>query len=171
MDPSEMTTLIGGRWKRRKAWSRPVLIGPFAYEFLDSRCRDFLASGFRIKWLAVYGRNWKRNPARGFSSRREFFVSGAMSGVATPLPIPNREVKHSSGDGSAIFGWCKSSPVPGTKHLPPREQRCVLLIAAQSFHKVVVAPDRAGVEVAGVFIIGAVEEKGAVWCSLRKIRW
>ena len=39
-----------------------------------------------------------------------------FSGVVTPLPIPNREVKHSSGDGSGDFGPCKSSSVPGTLH-------------------------------------------------------
>ena len=41
-------------------------------------------------------------------------VPGALSGVATPLPIPNREVKHSSADGSYAFGCSKSRPVPGT---------------------------------------------------------
>jgi len=39
-----------------------------------------------------------------------------FSEVDTPVPIPNTEVKHSSGDGSWAFGPRKSSPVPGTEN-------------------------------------------------------
>lgn len=43
-----------------------------------------------------------------FGARSQYL--GVSSGVGTPLPIPNRAVKHSSADGTPLAGESRSTP-------------------------------------------------------------
>ena len=47
-----------------------------------------------------------------FSKKTEYRLAGVISGEATPDPIPNSEVKLSSGDGTARETVCESSTMP-----------------------------------------------------------
>src|SRR5439155_20821566 len=75
----ETTTLIGGTCKRSDAFSGPVLI---------ARGLDFRTPTCRYGALNVC------------ASLRTFDNCGGHSGGGTPLPIPNREVKPASADGT-----------------------------------------------------------------------
>ena len=84
----ETTTLIGRRWKASNGFSRPVLIA-----------RDLLSK--------------PRLQPRYLS---QVTYCGGYSGEDPPLPIPNREVKLTSADGTAPpggrVGSCRFSEVP-----------------------------------------------------------
>ena len=45
--------------------------------------------------------------------RAGMFFSGGNGKVATPVPIPNTEVKHLCGDGTALERVWESSTLPG----------------------------------------------------------
>lgn len=46
---------------------------------------------------------------------------GGFSEMVTPLPIPNRDVKHLSGDDNGPATDCESSSLPGlSKNLPEK---------------------------------------------------
>ena len=45
--------------------------------------------------------------------RHECQISGGDGKVATPVPIPNTEVKHLCGDGTALERVWESSTLPG----------------------------------------------------------
>ena len=51
----------------------------------------------------------KQQVARELS---KFKFAGVYSGGAIPVPIPNTEVKSSSGDDNAVVTLCESSSVP-----------------------------------------------------------
>jgi hypothetical protein len=78
-----MTRLIGRRCKRSDAFSRPVLIG-----------RGLGDMPFRARYGALKGSGW---PVTGSLLKK---VPGDHSGGATPVPIPNTEVKPTSADGT-----------------------------------------------------------------------
>src|SRR4029079_6565962 len=99
---SEITTSIGGRYKARESFSRPVLISREAWPgYIVSQVLSvFTASRFG------------RHP-----------LWGGYGGGVTPLPIPNREVKPSSADGTAReTGWESRSP-PGVNREGPSRKR------------------------------------------------
>src|SRR5580765_6665499 len=86
---SEITTSIGGRCKVREDFSRPVLIS-------------------REAWPVFFLKRFICVPASRVDCRLHW---GGYGGGETPLPIPNREVKPSSADGTAgETRWESRSP-------------------------------------------------------------
>ena len=79
-----MTRLIGRRCKRSNAFSRPVLIGRGLGEQISARAR--------------YGTLKEKQPATAVTKQSK--VPGDHSGGATPVPIPNTEVKTTNADGT-----------------------------------------------------------------------
>jgi hypothetical protein len=72
--------LIGGTCKRSNAFSGPVLI-----------IRGLDLNTVKSLW------SFEGAPVRALINAQ---VSGGLSGGETPLPIPNREVKPASADGT-----------------------------------------------------------------------
>src|SRR5436309_4403492 len=77
--PWETTTLIGGTCKHSNVFSGPVLI----------------ARGLDLELATSL---WSFEGVRACAKRLDNF--GGHSGGGTPLPIPNREVKPASADGT-----------------------------------------------------------------------
>ena len=85
--------VIGGRWKTRKGLSRAVLIGRSAQIY-------------PLTYLILIK---SKHP-------------GGSSGLATPVPIPNTEVKQSRADDTLRFAGGESRLLPGCLDLINKKQ-------------------------------------------------
>ena len=84
-------TLIGGRCKVSDGLSRAVLIA-----------RQLLSRGDSCVAGRMSGITWGVVPVSFLVSLVNNRISGGYSSGAPPLPIPNREVKPTRADGTAL---------------------------------------------------------------------
>ena len=113
-----MTTLIGYRWKCSDVWSRVVLITrklPFIIlfslesKFLSSQILKRATLDAFSKVIVIPSCQCKRQPGTGKPVRIRYKNCWWLQRGGSPLPIPNREVKLVSADGTAIL-WESMSP-------------------------------------------------------------
>ena len=88
-----MTTLIGCRCKGGNVCSRAILIARrLIVQIFFNRLREIVCVFFRYVKILVPSKKWKAKNL-GWPLQR-----------GSPLPIPNREVKPVSADGTAFVG-------------------------------------------------------------------
>ena len=113
-----MTTLIGYRWKCSDVWSRVVLITrklPFIIlfslesKFLSSQILKRATLDAFSEVIVIPSCQCKKQLGTGKPVRIRYKNCWWLQRGGSPLPIPNREVKLHSADGTA-FRWESRSP-------------------------------------------------------------
>ena len=101
-----MTTLIGYRWKCSDVWSQVVLITrqlPFLF-YNALLCYTCFYSSNTLLQLSFFTKDISEKFNVNFMSNAHTKDNGGYSVGVPPLPIPNREVKPYSADGTAFVG-------------------------------------------------------------------
>ena len=102
----KITTLIGYRWKCSDVWSQVVLITrqlPFLF-YNALLCYTCFYSSNTLLQLSFFTKDISEKFNVNFMSNAHTKDNGGYSVGVPPLPIPNREVKPYSADGTAFVG-------------------------------------------------------------------